>query len=756
MGDMIENTTSDKNKIKKLYNEKKQIYYFKNVKKGSEKPYYDEGWEFHQQLKTQTKLKKEKLFDLQFEEKTWCIFSKLGFDEININRSFKIPISENSEVNSKQIDVFVKDKNVALIIECKSSKEINKKSLRNEINEINGYRSELIKFIKNKYDRNIKVGFLIITKNISLNSSDINLADTHNITIIDEEKLDYYSTITAQVGTSAKYQLLAEIFEGVGIKNLNSSVPAIRSKVGGQVFYCFMIEPSRLLPIAYVAHKLKTPGEVKSYQRIMQKKKLNEIKKYIQKEKGLFPNSIILNFKTKNDSPLKFDLMPEQKNFENAKFGILHLPAKYKSAWVIDGQHRLYGFADTEEAEIVPIPVIAFENLNASQQSNYFVDINSKQTNVSKNLLQELYSSLLWESDKKDEKIIALISKISNDLGAEFDSPLYDKIKNSNVSKGLETPITLSTLTDAIKKNNLIADVNVKNNMLIPKALSSSKEPYMDKTLERSKYILKQYFNFFKVENSENWNLSPNKGGYLCSNNGLTALIIVLKEILKHEQRNCPCDLFYLNEDELLNDYIYPMIKPVIDFFKNANYETIKFFKAQQGASGQKKCAYEMMVQIHKVFNDFNPIGLQKHIEDNDEEKTKEVKLIFHDLEKNIHKNVVDKLKDEYKENWWSFIPKETRKDINNTKEENEETDVEKCFNLVHYEKIIFLNWDLFKNTYSIGEKGETGKKKCLAWFSKFNDLRNKISHPQRGNITKEEYDFVIEIKNILIERLEN
>ena len=756
MDHKIENTLTDDKEIKKLYNKKKQNYFYKNVKRGTEVAYYEEGWEFHQQLKTQTKLKKEKPLDLQFEEKTWCVFSKLGFDEINIDRNFKIPISDNSKVNSKQIDVFVKDNNVALIIECKSSIEMKKRSLRSEINEINGYREEIIKFLKNKYDRNLKIGFLLVTKNISFNSSDLELAKTHNITIIDEEKLDYYSTITEQIGTSAKYQLLAEVFEGIGINNLNCSVPAIRSKIGGQTFYCFMIEPSYLLPIAYVAHKLKTPDEVNSYQRIMQKNKLKEIRKYIQEEKGLFPNSIILNFRTKNEDSLKFDMMSGQKEFENTKFGILHLPAKYKSAWIIDGQHRLYGFADTEEAEKVPIPVIAFENLNASQQSNYFVDINSKQTNVSKNLLQELYSSLLWESDKEDEKLVALISKISNDLGAEYDSPLYNKIKNSNVSKGIETPITLSTLTDSLRKYNLIAEViKKKNSFLIPRALSSPEEPYMDKTLKRSKEILKGYFNFFKEENSHNWNLSPKKGGYLCSNNGLVALLFVLSEVLKHERNNSPCELFYVNEDELLNEYIYPKIKPVIDYFNEASYETIKFFKAQQGAYGQKKCGFEMMRQINKKFPEFNPFGLQKHIEDNDEEKTKEVKLIIHDLEKKIHDDVIQSLKEEFDNSWWSYIPKEARKDINDIKEENNESNVEKCFYLVHYEKIIFANWQLFENTYSIGKKGETGKKKNLAWFKRLIDLRNKTSHPQRGNVTKKEYDFVMDINEILVKRLE-
>lgn len=753
----LDNLIEGVEEIKKIGKIKSDKYDYMNVKKGTEESYFKEGWEIFKEMKQFTKLKREKPMDRFFEDKCWGIFSKLGFEEMNYDRNFRIPISNNNKVNSKQIDLFARDENVILVAECKSSKDIGKKSLRNEINEIGGYRVELLKSLKRFYGRDFKISFLLMTKNIMISDSDAELANTYNITIIDESKLDYYNAITKQIGTAAKYQLLAEIFEGMDIDGLNEIVPAIKSKVNNKVYYSFMIEPARLLPIAYVAHKLRTPGEGGNYQRIIQKKKLNLIREYIKEGGGVFPNSIILNFKTKNNQPLRFDPIPNQKDYSNAKFGHLYLPPKYKSAWIIDGQHRLYGFVDTEESEKITIPVIAFENLSASEQAKYFVDINSKQTNVKKDLLQELYSTLLWESDNEEERLLALTSRLCAQLGEDYDSPLYGKLKASNISEDSDSFLTLTSLTDAIKKSKLIGDALPRNNKLILKPLSSTQEPFMDETLKRSKRILKGYFNYFKNEIPENWNLTPKEGGYLCTNNGLTALILTLTEILNFQQRQSSIDLFMISESKLLEEYIYPMISPVLLFFKNASYDVYKNFKAQQGAAGQRRCSYEMMNEIHKVYSDFNPPGLEKHLEDNDEEKTKEIKLILHDLEKLIHRDVIQTLKAHLYDDWWSRgIPKHVRIKIREIQEEKELENIEEAFNLIHYDRVIYQNWEIFENNYSIFEDKHTGsKKKALDWwFNKLNEIRNKTMHPQRGNVTKEEYDFVMKINSILRERL--
>ena len=62
-----------------------------------------------------------------------------------------------------------------------------------------------------------------------------------------------------------------------------------------------------------------------------------------------------------------------------SKIGILHIPKRYRSAYIIDGQHRLYGYSDSLYAETNTIPVVAFVDLERSEQIKLFMDINENQ-----------------------------------------------------------------------------------------------------------------------------------------------------------------------------------------------------------------------------------------------------------------------------------------------------------------------------------------------------------------------------------------
>jgi len=736
--------TTNESEIKKLYTKKKEKYYYLNIKKGTEENYFNEGWEVFKNLKTETKIRKKKTFDLQFEEELWCILSKLKFSEMNINRTFKIPILKKIENKYKEVKFF---------------KEVSKKKIETDILDLTGTRGEIIKSIKQHYNKNLKVGFIIAHKNLILSESDIELAKSQDIYLLDFDKLKYYEAIINQIGSSAKYQLLSEIFEGKGIDGLNLKVPAIKGKVQGKIFYSFLIEPAKLLPISFVAHKLSNKDEVDSYQRIIIKSKLQSIKKYIVEEGGLFPNSIILNFNTKGN--LQFDLIKNQEENTSARLGYLHLPAKYKSAWIIDGQHRLYGFTETEQANTIPIPVIAFENLNPSYQAQYFVDINSKQKNVPTNLLQELYSSLFWESTNDAEKLLALISRVVNHLNTELNSPLYKQIKSSNKNEGKETPITPATLTTILKRLKLFGEIDTKTNKLKPGILYSLKEPIMDSSLKRSKKILIEYLNIIKIEVSDNWERGSSEGGYLCTNNGLVALLILFKEILKYSQNKFSTINFHLiSEEELIKKYILPYLMPVTNYFKTAPPDEIRLFRSKLGIAGQNNASYAMMEKIYNKFPDFMPTGLKQYLDDNDENLTKEARIIVPELQLLIRNDVFQTIKKEYgdeEKGWWfEGIPEPVRKDVVSRKEEQKEESKEKCFDLPHYSDIIRYknNWKLFEEKYGISEKKSDGKDKKTSWFSKLIEIRNKISHPERGNVTKEEYDLLKKIEKTLKERI--
>src|ERR1700733_14197063 len=122
----------------------------------------------------------------------------------------------------------------------------------------------------------------------------------------------------------------------------------------------------------------------------------------------------------------RFD--PFAKQLGGTRAGILHLPQTFRAAYVIDGQHRLYGYAESSRASSDLIPVVAFVNLQQSDQVKLFMQINENQQAVPKNLRNTLNADLLWDSTDKRKQAQALKLKVAQLLGELKSSPLRGRI----------------------------------------------------------------------------------------------------------------------------------------------------------------------------------------------------------------------------------------------------------------------------------------------------------------------------------------
>ena len=111
------------------------------------------------------------------------------------------------------------------------------------------------------------------------------------------------------------------------------------------------------------------------------------------------------------------------------QFGRLYLPDTYKSCWIIDGQHRIYGAAVVGDPSKAPsIPVVAFERLPAEEEANLFATINREQKQVQKKLLDELDGELKWGSDDPKEALSAIAVRGLDMLRGEVLGPFEDRI----------------------------------------------------------------------------------------------------------------------------------------------------------------------------------------------------------------------------------------------------------------------------------------------------------------------------------------
>ena len=734
--------------IKKIAANKKKLFHEKTIPKGQEEYYADRGWvEKRRNPGGTIRIEKRKSHDEEFEDKVWHTFSRMGFNLMNSDRNFRIPLAEDSLINPVQIDVFVADSEVAVITECKSCATPEKKSMKSVITNIIGIKEEVINQVKKYTCKNIKVGFALATNNITLSKEDEEYAEKNGICVVNEFDIDYYSSLADNLGKASKYQFLSDVFKNRDIPNLRTEVPAIRGKMGLDTFYSFVIEPAKLLPISYVSHRTKNSVDVE-YQRMIKKKRLDGITEYVKEKNGLFPNSIILNIHS-DKSPMVFKQTSKGSSNTVAVLGYLSLPNRYKSAWVIDGQHRLYGFANTDIADKVTIPVIAFEDLGFDKQAEMFIDINSKQVKVSNNLLEELHADLHWNSPKEDEKMSALISKVVITLSRTKTSPFYEKIKFSS-DKGNDKPVSLTSLTTALRKTKLFGDPSKQ----LFGALYSIEEPRMNRSLGRAVEVLSEFYSIFSTVAKENWDLGSKEGGYLCTSNAVTSEMFLLAEIIKHISRTQGVDPRELKTDDLI-EQVRIFVEPVAYFFRNAGSEEVKEYRKRLGAQGQQDSAYEMMEIVKDMHSQFNPPGLEKYIQNKESGWREKSRDIVDNVQLLISNNVVSTLKSHYNENWWrEGVPQNIREKIAVERETSVvQRDHETYFMLIHYESIVSKNWGLFRTIYGIGNT-QKGKGEQLAWFARLNDIRNKVYHPERGAVFEEEYQFLKEMEDVLEKRI--
>jgi DGQHR domain-containing protein len=168
--------------------------------------------------------------------------------------------------------------------------------------------------------------------------------------------------------------------------------------VGLADVYTFEISPYDLLPIAKVYRRDELPNlslaSAEDYQRPLLPVKLKDIRHKLLKEpEFIFPNSILVVLSTECHLDEK---------------GTLYIPQDYGALSVIDGQHRLFSYADENvekklggESRIM-VTAIQFPDATGEIIQKYsaktFVEINTNQTRVSRQHLDAIAYPILGET----------------------------------------------------------------------------------------------------------------------------------------------------------------------------------------------------------------------------------------------------------------------------------------------------------------------------------------------------------------------
>jgi DNA phosphorothioation-associated DGQHR protein 1 len=227
------------------------------------------------------------------------------------------------------------------------------------------------------------------------------------------------------------------------------TVKALRVEQPLGVYFVAVIPARVLLQVAFsdvlsatwsdTEHTYKLDGT----QRLRDPKRLKPIANYIDREDAAFPNSIILAANYRRDTGLLAEAEAPSEDEDAGGDGKnlwfiterpdgcheLTIPSSAKLASVIDGQHRLFSFAEALPKRLeMELICSVFLDLPKPYQAQLFATINSNQKPVDKSLTYEMFGYNIEEEEEKFWSPDKLAVYFTRRLAVDKDSPLNGRI----------------------------------------------------------------------------------------------------------------------------------------------------------------------------------------------------------------------------------------------------------------------------------------------------------------------------------------
>jgi|GEM_PF-2365868 len=546
-----------------------------SIPKGTSIP---RGWGVHREYKTTIRLVREKSVNTLLEDKIWLLFYGMGIPLIS-NSEFSVQIKSGEEKKKFKPTVVAQDEEIVFVVVTEAQElPARKKRLQNVIEDLIGDRNRIRNAIKKQLGvTKAKFVFILATENIIWHASDEELADENQILKWDEYDILALHELAELAGEGARYQIYNRIFYGTKIRAFEQRIPALRAKMGGKSYYCMAMTPEHLLKIAYVHQRSGSSALIdisNTYQRVLNHRRVQNIRKYIE-EGGYFPNSIILNFTKQFQKIERIGTKQQLNGIAFAEPVLVTLPPYYGSAWIIDGQHRVYGYAESALKNKETIPVVAFVDDSVEDQAKMFLDINQNQKAIKSDLRWDLYEDLYLETKSRREDLlysVSLIAKRLNEL-----SPINGSVSIPSV--GTDGHISLTTLCRVIHGLKFIDD---ENGPFFRGTFRKSIEPAAKR--------IAQYFQIIFDNMGREWRAAT--AHYVNTNAGFVVLLGLLRDFL-----HC------FKEDEIGDEQKYEkkieeFLAPVINYLKKASAQTIENLRKAGGATGVSRQIQAILTQL--------------------------------------------------------------------------------------------------------------------------------------------------------------
>lgn len=715
-----------------------------------------DGWEEHKTYKNNkfVGVRKSKKFDEVFEDRVWCLFARLGFTHMNEDRYFKMSYDYSNPNITQQIDVFAADDETVIIVECKASETLKDGVFKKHLEAFHGQMDGLRREAQKRFPK-AKVKFIWATENYIISPADQAKMREWDIIHFSDSVIRYYYDLVKHLGTCARYQLLGSLFANQEIRNMDDRIPAIQGEMGGHKYYSFSIEPERLLKIGYVLHRNEAnKNMMPTYQRLIKKKRLQEVQRFINAG-GYFPNSLIISIDS-GGKGLQFDLSGAKVEGAHSRLGILHLPKKYRSAYIIDGQHRLYGYSDSDYAKTNSVPVVAFVDLDRQEQIKLFMDINENQKAVPKTLRVTLNADMLWDSEDYNERRQALRSKLAQMLGEEETSPLMGRVVVGEDEKSFIKCITVEAIQSALKKSNFMTQFGKKNVIVKDGTFDVGTN---QGTCDLLYPFLEGCLRYVKDGALEEWERGDGNEGMLTMNRGIQAVIRVINDIVNLLVERKEVSPKTQKTDDLIKQVAF-YLDPLNDYLNNLTTQERKDLRGYFGGGADNRFWRAFQREISKVRTDFNPEGLQKFWEDEAKTFNADSLTYLREIEIWTKKVIQEALANKYGANWEiKGLPKQIYKRAKGESDERNYDNIAAdgdsaatisvwdCVTLRECKEIVTVggHWtELFETLLTRPEdrKISGGKAAKTKWIESIESLQNKLGKPSYS-VTTAEFEFV-------------
>lgn len=404
-----------------------------------------------------------------------------------------------------------------------------------------------------KYDReNCKVAIVYCSKN-TIDSS-IKDAVT-NVKYFDYNIVRYFKSVTEAVKLSAIPEIISFLgfeYQDVGLHSSGSG----ESKFSGSVLphtssnyekgykvVSFYVDPKTLLEQSYVLRRDGWRDDEGVYQRMISKGKIKQVRKYLNDQKRVFINNIIVTLPSTTQLVNEKGQTLDPDKLTKTSPGIIQIPQGYGTIGLIDGQHRVFayhegGVNDTtistlrEKQNLLVTGIIYPPSVKDEEKTKFeakiFLEINSTQTKAKSQVTHAI--KLLLEPFAPESIAKAVLNRL-NDTGpltGEFERYFFDadKIKSTSVvSYGIKPLVKLSG-DDSLFK---VWDHADKDKLLKGKDAA----------------LLQQYINYCATEinmlmggvkaNTANiglWTNDKNIKGRILNTTSINGLIVCLRELI--------------------------------------------------------------------------------------------------------------------------------------------------------------------------------------------------------------------------------